>query len=128
MKYLRNKFTEKELQEALKPIASLISKSGKSQQKLTHGTWQYKMQGDNIKALRYAEALIIGDTTNKEQLTQQDLLEVLRSIASMINKAEKYQEKFLPGTTQHTLQRNRLNALRISDTLIKEELGSGGKR
>lgn len=119
-----NKFTEKELQEALKPIASLISKSEKSQQKLTHGTWQHKMLGDNIKALRYAESLIIGDTTNKEQLTQQDLLEVLRSIASMIYKTEKYQDKFLPGTSQHTLQQNRLNALRIAERLIMMRIGS----
>jgi len=33
--------------EVLRPIASLISKSEKAQQKLAAGTWQYKMLQDN---------------------------------------------------------------------------------
>jgi hypothetical protein len=117
-------FSEKELREALKPIASLISKSEKSQQKLAPGTWQHKMLGDNIRALHYASILISGDKDEKKKFIREDLLEALRSFASMINKAEKYQEKFLPGTSQHTLQQNRLKALRISEILIKKELGN----
>ncbi|NLD37814.1 MAG: hypothetical protein GX654_13185 [Desulfatiglans sp.] len=115
-------FTEKEVHEALKQIASLISKSEKSQQKLTHGTWQHKMLADNIRALRYASSLLSGKTDNKKKFTRDDLLEALRSIASMMVKAEKYQEKFLPGTSQYTLQRNRLNALHIAEKLIKKRI------
>lgn len=52
------KYTTEELREALRPIASLISKSEKAQRKLEPGTWQHTMLRDNLKALRIAEALI----------------------------------------------------------------------
>jgi len=68
-------YTTDELQEALRrPIASLISKSEKAQQRLSPGTWQHKTEKaqakfapgtsqhtllqDRLKALRMAEALI----------------------------------------------------------------------
>jgi hypothetical protein len=47
-----------ELEEVLRPIDSLISKSEKAQQKLAQGTWQHKMLQDNLKALRIASALL----------------------------------------------------------------------
>lgn len=115
-------FTENELQEALGQITSLISKSEKSQQKIAPETWQYKMLRDNLKALRHAAVLITGDTHNKDKFTQDDLHETLRSISSIISKVEKTLLKFLPGTSHHTLQQNRLNALHIAEKLIKEEM------
>ncbi|MBN1904369.1 MAG: hypothetical protein JW927_04660 [Deltaproteobacteria bacterium] len=111
-----------ELQEALKPISSLISKSEKAQQKLEPETWQYKMLRDNLKALRYAAALITGDTQNKNEFTQGELHEALHADSSMISKVEKTQTKLLQGTSHHTLQQNRLNALRIMQSLIKKEM------
>jgi hypothetical protein len=53
-----NRYTADELQEALRPIASLISKSGKAQQKVPPGTWQHRML-DNLKALRYPAMLFV---------------------------------------------------------------------
>jgi len=49
-------YTTGELQEARRPIASLISKSKKAQQKLAPGTWQHTMLRDNLKALQIASA------------------------------------------------------------------------
>ena len=49
-------YTPDELQEALQPIASLISKSEKAQQKLAPGMWQHTMLRDNLKALHIARA------------------------------------------------------------------------
>jgi hypothetical protein len=115
-------FTEQELQQALRPIASLISKSEKAQQKLATGTWQYKMLRDNLKALRHAAMLITGDTNNKDKFTLDDLHEALRAFSAIIARSEKAQAIFLPGTSHHTLQRNRLNALCIGEKLIKIEL------
>ncbi len=45
-------------------------------------------------------------------------LEALRSIAKMIERSEKAQEKFAPGTSQHTLGKNRIKALYIASALI----------
>ncbi len=115
-------YTADELKEALRPIASLISKSEKAQQKLTPGTWQHEMLADNLKALHIASALMNKEIDDTKSFTQDDLQEALRALASMISKAEKARAKFTSGTPQHTLQRNRLKALRIAEALIKAEL------
>lgn len=122
------------MQEALRPISSLMSKSKKAQQKLMPGTWQHTMLNDNIKALRYASVLIsrwsdYGDQPERDDMarkpTQDDIQEYLRALAKMIDKTEKTQARFLPGTSQHTLQRNRLKALRVAEALIEAELDKG---
>ena len=116
------RYTTDELQEALRPIASLISKSEKAQQKLASGTWQHTMLRDNLKALRIASALMNEKAGETGRLAQDDLQEAIRAVASMISKTAKAKAKFRPGTSQHTLQRNRLKALRIAEGLIKVEL------
>lgn len=45
----------------------------------------------------------------------------LQSIASMIDRSEKAQSKFAPSTSQHTLQKNRIHALYVALTLVKQE-------
>ena len=111
-----------ELQEALRPIASLISKSERAQQKLAPGTWQHTILRDNLKALYIAFALMNKGTTDTDSFAQDDLQEALRGCASIISKAEKARAKFSSGTSQHTLQRNRIKALRISEALIRVAL------
>jgi len=115
-------YTTDELEEALRPIASLISKSEKAQQKLGPGTWQHTMLRDNLKALHIASALFNRETDRGAGFTRDDLQDALRAFASMISKTDKAHAKFKPGTSQHTLQANRLKALRIGGTLIKAEL------
>ena len=53
-----DKFTKEDLEKALAPIASLISKSEKAWKKLTPGTWQHTMLRDNLKALYIASPLL----------------------------------------------------------------------
>ncbi|MGB5959871.1 MAG: phosphoenolpyruvate synthase [Coleofasciculaceae cyanobacterium] len=112
-------YTTDELQEALRPIASLISKSEKAQQKLAPGTWQHMMLRDNLRALHYASALMNKETNDTDDFTRDDLQETLRAFASMISKTENTQAKFSPGTSQHTLQRNRLKALHIGRKIVE---------
>ena len=115
-------YTPDELQEARRPLASLISKSEKAQQKLAPGTWQHTMLRDNLKSLHIASALMSEETGS---FTRDDLQEALGAFASMIGKTEKAQAMFSPGTSQHTLQRNRLKALRVAEALTKVELDRG---
>jgi hypothetical protein len=117
--------TTDDLQEALRPINSLISKSEKAQQKLVPGTWQHTMLRDNLKALRIASTLMKEETDDTDGFTRDDLQEAMRALASMISRTEKTRAKFTPGTSQHTLQRNRLKALRRAEALIKAELDKG---
>jgi hypothetical protein len=53
-----DEYAKNDLEKAVAPIASLISKSGKAQKKLAQGTWQYTMLKNNLKALNIASALI----------------------------------------------------------------------
>lgn len=102
--------------EALKPILSLISKSEKAQQKVAPGTWQHSMLGANLKALHIAL-----DLMNEDANFEQDELKVaLESLASMIEKTEEAQTRFAAGTSQYTLLKNRLSALRMAETHVSD--------
>lgn len=115
-------YTTGVLQEAHLSIASLLSKSEKAQLKLKPGTWQHTMLRNNLKALYHASSLMNKEADNTDNFKQDDLREALRAFASMISKSEKAQVRFSPGTSQHTLLRNRLRALRIAEALTKVEL------
>jgi hypothetical protein len=119
-----NNATTGDSQQIRRPIGSLISKSEKAQRKLTPGTWQHTMLRDNIKALRIALVLLerAGD---EGQFQRNELRKALAAIASMIRRARKAQAGFPPGTSHHTLQKNRLKALRIAKARVKKELDKG---
>jgi hypothetical protein len=124
-KHGMDNYITNELQVALQPIASLISKSEKAQQKLVPGTWQHTMLRDNLKALHIASALMNKETDDTNSFTRDDLQEAVGVFTSMISKTEKAQAKLSSGTSPHTLQRNRLKALHIAAELIKVELAKG---
>ena len=110
-----------EWEEARRPIASLISKSEKAGLKLRPGTGQHTMLRDNLKALHIGAALM-DDEIGDSDFTRDDLQAALRVIAAMMSKTGKAKAKFSPGTSQHTLQRNRFNALRLAKARIKSAL------
>jgi hypothetical protein len=114
--------TKEELEEAIRPIVSLISKSEKAQQKLAPGTWQFTMLKDNLKALNIAVVLMNKEVEASDSFAEDDLREACLALDSMINKVKKTQTKFSPGTPQRTLQRNRIKALRIALWYITESL------
>jgi hypothetical protein len=115
-------FIRENIREVLRPIASLIGKSEKARTKLTPGTWQHTMLSGNLKALRIASTLMDGETRDTNDCEPGDLKEVLRAFEFMINRTENAKMTFTPGTSQYSLQRNRLRALRIAEALIMKEL------
>lgn len=52
------------------------------------------------------------------QYTQEELMKALKVVSATINNCEKMQPKFAEGTSQHTLLKNRIKALYISQLLI----------
>jgi len=100
--------------DALKPIFSLISKSEKALQKVAPGTWQHSMLEANLKALHITRALMKEGPQIKARFMQNELDDARRSMASMIAKTEEAKAKFSSGTSQHTLLRNRLSALKAA--------------
>ena len=53
--------------------------------------------------------------------TKEDLEAALQVVSSAIRRCETAQRKFVAGTPQHTLLKNRIKALYISQSLIAEE-------
>jgi len=70
-----------------------------------------------------------------DRYTREELAEALQVVSTTISRCEKAQRKFIEGTSQHTLLKNRLKALYISKALLtgesvadkytKEELTAG---
>ncbi len=58
------------------------------------------------------------------KLTRADLEAARLAVAAMAGKTEGAKRKFAPGTSQHTLQANRLRALKIASSLISRELAA----
>ena len=109
-----------EIASALAPILSLISKSEKAQQKVAPGTWQHSMLGANLKALHIACALMNVDQGDAVQFAPDELRAAMQRLASMIEKTEQAQTRFAAGTSQHSLLKNRLSALRTAETHVSE--------
>ena len=115
-------FATDECPAALRPLASLIDKSEKAQQKLAPATWQHRMLREHLQALRLAQALLAGPAGDHKNFASNELQDALLTMAKLIDKVEKTLAKFAPGTAHHTLQRNRLRALRAARAAIQAQL------
>ena len=106
----------------LQPLISLLGKSEKSQLKLAPGTWQHTMLQDNIDALRMGLALLDTGEGVAPEYPRDELQRASVAFATMITKTEKALAMFERGTSQHTLQMNRLAALRAGGARVREAL------
>lgn len=61
-----------------------------------------------------------------DQYSREELEEALKIVSSAISRCEKMQPKFVEGTSQYTLLKNRIKALSISKALIIDEIGKRG--
>lgn len=55
-----------------------------------------------------------------DNYTKEELEEALQIVSSAISRCEKTQPKFVEGTSQHTLLKNRIKAMCISKSLITD--------
>ena len=51
-------------------------------------------------------------------MTEQKWVDALKVLASIIARCERTLPKFVPGTSQHTLLKNRIQALKIGSVLL----------
>ncbi|AEG58345.1 hypothetical protein [Desulforamulus ruminis] len=61
-----------------------------------------------------------------DKYTSEELEEALQIVSSVISRCEKTQPKFVEGTSQHTLLKNRIKAMYISKALITDEISKRG--
>lgn len=114
--------TTAEMPAALRPLASLIAKSEKARQKLAPGSWQHSALRENLRALRLALALLSDGTDGAETVARDELREALRALASLRERSGNARAKFSPGTSQHTLLRNRTEALSVAEAIVTSAL------
>lgn len=117
-----NRSAAAELQAALRPLVSLIGKSAKARRKLAPASWQHRMLTDNLRALRLAAALLTSRPATRVRFPPGELQAALRALAALAARTEKTLAKFAPGSAHHTLQRNRLRALRLAAARTRSEL------
>ncbi|WP_271813341.1 hypothetical protein [Clostridium beijerinckii] len=115
------KYTRKELVDALKVVSSTINNSEKAQLKFAEGTSQHTLLKNRLKALYISKSLII-DEDIVDKYTKEELMEALPPVASIISKCEKAKLKFEEGISHHTRLKNIINAMYISKSLITDEI------
>jgi ERCC4-type nuclease len=118
-------YTKEELSEALRAIASMISKTEKAKGNFTEGTSQHTLQKNRLNALNVALSLVTKELADNAELayyTKEDLKKALAPIASLISKSEKARNKLAQGTWQHTMLGSNLKALHIASPLLTKAL------
>lgn len=51
-------------------------------------------------------------------MTEKARIDALKIVTSVIVRCERVQSKFAPGTSQHTLLKNRIQAMKIAEALL----------
>ncbi|MDR0445454.1 MAG: hypothetical protein LBH17_00200 [Oscillospiraceae bacterium] len=111
-------YTPDELSAAHRAISSLRSKSDKASGKLKAESWQYKSMRSNVEACDLAMRLMDGDA---DTIPHDKLDEARKTLTDALNRSGGVIGKFTEGTPQHTLQKNRIAALKIALALIEGE-------
>lgn len=121
-----NKYTQKELQEAVIVIASIIGRCEKAQIKFKEGTSQHSLLRNRIKALRISKSLVEGEQCIKIY-TMDEVNKALAPVISIRNKCEKAQQKFDIGTPNHTRFVKLISTMYIAEVLLMEHLRQSGE-
>jgi hypothetical protein len=116
-----DKYTKEELQEALQIVSSVISRCEKMQPKFVEGTSQHTLLKNRIKAMYISKSLLKNEEV-KDKYTEEELIEALRPISSIISKCEKAQLKLVEGSSHHTRLKNMIKAMYILKSLIADEM------
>lgn len=119
-------FSEFELREAARAIASTRMKSEKAILKLKDGSAQQHNTARGIAAYSLALQLIareLGEPCEPIACDKESLDQATEVFASMTTRVEAILPKFAAGTPQHTLAVRRLRAFEIARALIRREQG-----
>lgn len=119
-------FSEFELREAARAIASTRMKSEKAILNLKEGSAQQRMTARGIAAYSLALQLIareLGEPCEPIACDKESLDQATEVYTSMTTRVEAILPKFVAGTPQHTLAVRRLRAFEIARVLIQREQG-----
>lgn len=121
---MKSLFSEFELREAARAIASTRMKSEKAILKLKEGSAQQRLTARGIAAYSLALQLIareLGEPCEPIACDKVSLDQATEVFSSMTTRVESILPKFAAGTPQHTLAVRRLRAFEIAVALIGNE-------
>lgn len=121
-----NLFSETELREAARAIASTRMKSEKAILRLKENTAQHRFTARGIEAYSLALCLIsqeMGETPARSAFAEEELEQAKETLLFAAARVQSILPKFAAGTPQHTLAVRRLRAFEIAQELILWELG-----
>ena len=119
-------FSEIELREAARAIASTRMKSEKAILKLKEGSAQRRLTARGIAAYSLVLSLIareLVETPEPTVFSNHALEQACEALAFAAERVSSILPKFAAGTSQHTLAIRRLRAFEIAQTLIGQEQG-----
>ena len=119
-------FSEIELREAARVIASMRMKSEKAILKLKENTVQHRLTARGIAGYSLALSLIareLGETPEQTAFTKEELEQAKEAFAFATERVTGILPKFAAGTPQHTLAVRRLRAFAIAGELLRREPG-----
>jgi hypothetical protein len=119
-------YSETELRESARAIASTRMKSEKAIGKLKEGTAQYRLTARGIAAYSLALSLIareLGEAQEETAFSNDALEQANEAFAFATERVSSILPKFAAGTPQHTLAIRRLQAFEIARALIRQEQG-----
>lgn len=114
-------FTEEELKEALQVITSTIGSCEKAQKKFAESTAPHTLLKNRLKALYISKSLLAREDV-MAGYTKEELADALAPISSIISKCEKARQKLKAGTAHHTRLEKIIKAMKISASLIADEI------
>ncbi|HWQ51808.1 MAG TPA: hypothetical protein VN369_08425 [Terriglobales bacterium] len=117
---------KKDMEQALRDIASMIGRTETAKEKFAQGTSQHTLQQNRLKALQIAASLISKELAAPDAVdcyTEEEMKNALAPLTSLISKSEKARTKLAQGTWQHTMLSDNLKALRIVLPLFAKALG-----
>lgn len=117
-------YTETELREAARAIASTRMKSDKAILKLKEGSAQQRVTARGIAAYSLALTLIareLGEQVENAHFSNEALQQAEEAFSFDSARVQAILPKFAAGTPQHTLAVRRLRAFEIAHVLIRRE-------
>lgn len=112
--------SDSETREALRALASSISKCEKAGARLAEGTPQYLFVSRQLRAYRVAVELLEAEGEAAApgavagRFAPGELAEARQTMTKLVETCQVLPDKFAPGTPQHTLATRRLAAFRAA--------------
>lgn len=116
------KYTKEELEAALKVISSTIDNCEKMYPKFAEGTSQHTLLKNRIKAMYISKGLITQDQDILDRYSNDELIEAVRPIDSVISKCEKALSKSAEGNPTYKRVRSIIKAMEIAKSLIIDKI------